>query len=470
MKEKNTGTYYSKAHEELICELFANDKLKFKNVSDYGESPPDLIKEYKFEYASWPVIISNERVEEFTHILNDFKNICYKAILSFFKSKESFGDYLECPGFLFDFLGDIAKHLNDYVFRYDIIFLNDDFKILEVNAGSNVGGWQLDLISQNYLNLLNNEHFSKCWNVNKEDILENVFRMVIKSVKLLDAQNLGQNIVCVTEHEYQHNGMHHIRLELTRVFAKVKEELAYKGELIWCCSLSELYIDRKDYVYINGESVGAVMVQYAELEDSMQSTMMQLTKSYVKGNLVFPDSPFHKLLGNKNILSLLYDAIDENIFNQDEVDLIRKHVPWTHKCGGEYIYKNQTRYETSDFLKNNKDTLVLKKSISMKGEDVFVGKFMNESSWLSVSEKYVSNKQWLIQEYCKPDKSMMCDKSGWLGQYDFIWGIFDIDYRYSGSFIRGNRENCGDGVINSAGGAIEFSVFEEEKLKRVMSI
>jgi len=474
MKEKNDLYYYSKAHKELISQLRENDTFKLANVLDYGLDTPNLIKDYKFEYASWPVVVSNERVENFTSFFNKFKALCNKAILNSFDSNVSFEEYLDCPGFLFEYIGEVFDDITDYIYRYDIVYSKDNFKILEVNTGTNIGGWQLDQLDEHFSQLLKEYDFSKSWNVKKENILENVLKMIIKSVRALKNDRDKHDIVFVKEYDEDENNINDIISILNLIFSRLKKELGYSGDLIHCESMSELSIDEYDIVYLNDKKVSAVISYYTEVTSEIQSINLRLTKCYLKGNLVFPDSPFHNLLGNKNILSLLYTAIEKGIFTNEEVELLKRHVPWTHKAGNEYIHKDQVSHKSIDFLIHNKDKLVFKKARSMQGKDVFVGKFISKLDWLTIIEQYGLDRGWLIQEYCEPDEAIMCDKTGWLGPFDFIWGVFDIDFKYSGAFIRGHRkcdaEEENNGVINSASGAIEFTVFENKKLQKVLSI
>jgi hypothetical protein len=154
----------------------------------------------------------------------------------------------------------------------------------------------------------------------------------------------------------------------------------------------------------------------------------------------------------KDILAKCYKEGVELSVNKDSLNIAYEDYP-----SDEFI----------DLLKNNKSKII--EFISERNKTFVAQRPKLETLEQQDAEVYSSLPQdmlWFMSELGSlPAKYSM--NYAQKVKNDFIWGICD-----SGSFIRirGNMDNFGDGAISSAGGAIEFSVFEEDKLKKVVSI
>jgi hypothetical protein len=97
---------------------------------------------------------------------------------------------------------------------------------------------------------------------------------------------------------------------------------------------------------------------------------------------------------------------------------------------------------------------------------------MSTTDWEECINKVLDSAEWLVQEYCEPDNVLASSNNSRIGIYKPVFGVFDLNNTYSGSFVRATEVGQGNGVINSANGALEFTVFEEcnkNKLKIVIS-
>src|SRR5262245_25842100 len=102
----------------------------------------------------------------------------------------------------------------------------------------------------------------------------------------------------------------------------------------------------------------------------------------------------------KAFFAVLTDERNDALFSFDERELIRKHVPWTRVVADTRTSHDGTAIELLDFIRRQRNNLVLKPSDEYGGSGVTLGWETSESDWDSVIEKAISTAQgcWIVQE------------------------------------------------------------------------
>jgi len=102
----------------------------------------------------------------------------------------------------------------------------------------------------------------------------------------------------------------------------------------------------------------------------------------------------------KAFFAVLTDARNDALFSFDERELIRAHVPWTRVVADVRTSHHGTAIELLDFVRRERQNLVLKPSDEYGGSGVTLGWETSESDWDSVIEKAVATTQgcWIVQE------------------------------------------------------------------------
>ena len=102
----------------------------------------------------------------------------------------------------------------------------------------------------------------------------------------------------------------------------------------------------------------------------------------------------------KAFFAVLTDARNDALFSFDERELIRAHVPWTRVVADVRTSHHGTAIELLDFVRRERQKLVLKPSDEYGGSGVTLGWETSESDWDSVIEKAVATTQgcWIVQE------------------------------------------------------------------------
>jgi uncharacterized circularly permuted ATP-grasp superfamily protein len=102
----------------------------------------------------------------------------------------------------------------------------------------------------------------------------------------------------------------------------------------------------------------------------------------------------------KAFFAVLTDERNDALFSFDERELIRRHVPWTRVVADVRTSHYGTAVELLDFIRRQRQDLVLKPSDEYGGSGVTLGWETGESDWDAVIEKAIATQQgcWIVQE------------------------------------------------------------------------
>lgn len=157
-----------------------------------------------------------------------------------------------------------------------------------------------------------------------------------------------------------------------------------------------------------------------------------------------------RLASSKAILSILTNPEYEHFFTENENKMKRDHIPWTRRLmDAEGFYGGKKMY-LIDFLKDEKDTLVLKPSSAFGGRDVTIGRETPDSVWNEVIDKALKG-DWVVQEYINiPIMSVpeIVNQKLDFGYKKYNFNMLVSGGKYAGSFVRLSSES----MINVAKG------------------
>ena len=461
-----TNVSYSAFNSELMELLQNNEKLQSIHLETNRDDVVDFMRHYNRQYSlsPWPIFINQNIVKDFEHFIRNFPAIVYKAINLFFKNDtEAFSRYLNEPAIVHQLLSDHKPDVRDLCLRHDIIFADNQFKLIEVNAGSTIGGWQHDWLTEVYQEYLEQAEFKNLECLKYRPVSIAMLAAAADSIVRLKGNTSNGNLLLFdTEGKM---GRH-----LQGLYETVKPASIAEGKIYHFNDFEQLKFDANENVVFDGKIMDAVMLTLPEDVAIPHKHYLRLVSSHLKKRIVFPDSPFQSIVGNKLILALLHEESVLSMLDSTEREIVTHHVPWTVKLEKNTIIWKQQKTDLKSLLLENKDLFVLKKAKSFQGRDVIVGKFTQQEDWCQSVEQFKSDGDWLVQAYCKPDQVQLCNPSVGINGHELVWGIFDFNSSYQGAFVRAMPNKKHDAIINSANGATEFTVFEEFKPKKKIII
>lgn len=175
----------------------------------------------------------------------------------------------------------------------------------------------------------------------------------------------------------------------------------------------------------------------------------------VKSEMACMCNPFRSfIVGNKKILDLLTDPRFQNIYDQEELAVIHKTIPWTKILADQKVIYNGYTVDLQRFVIDNKDKLVVKAASSYGGKDVFLGRETDQQTWNAVVEKHIGSEDWVVQEYVNIPQEIfpeIRDEGVYLKLKKVNINPFAFIGKYGGTISRVSDKS----IINvSAGGGI----------------
>ncbi|MBI4358544.1 MAG: glutathionylspermidine synthase family protein [Candidatus Omnitrophica bacterium] len=172
-----------------------------------------------------------------------------------------------------------------------------------------------------------------------------------------------------------------------------------------------------------------------------------------------------RLASSKAILSILTNPAYDHLFSAKENELRHQYIPWTRRIiDAERFYGGKKIY-LIDFLKDEKETLVLKPAEGYGGKDVTIGSETRDEEWNHTIDKAVKS-NWVVQEFVTPPimsvPAIMNHKIEFAAK-KINTGCFVFNGAYAGSLSRLSD----DSVVNvSRGGGLVPSVVCEAEINR----
>jgi hypothetical protein len=123
-----------------------------------------------------------------------------------------------------------------------------------------------------------------------------------------------------------------------------------------------------------------------------------LLDAYRAGAICMVNSFRSKLIHKKALFAVLTDEARAGLFSNEEREAIRAHVPWTRmvKSGSsDYFGKH---IELLDFIRTNRNKLVLKPNDDYGGHGITIGWNSDEAAWDAALESALADGDYLAQE------------------------------------------------------------------------
>jgi len=472
--ESSTGNQLEITTEmEEILEKLSRANVRF---IEFVKKNPEGLKLSSFEslelndryYAlqSWPTFISRKRKEAFRdtaiNVCELIKNIPARL---FNNDPEKIGAYYNLPVNLvkLQLEGVTDDHLANLVGRGDFIFTPSGLKCLEFNISANVSGWQMPDWESRYLKTPVIAQFLKenRLKINNDNFMGIFMDHIIQSAEHLASPNwhgdgLQLNAAMLTEGaDGSSDSTNPMQAYLNQFYQEKLNRRSLKGSIFIC---DHPYLEfNHNAVYFKGNRIHAITELYHGLVPP------GLIKAFTSGNLRLLNGPVTGLLSNKFNLAVLSEYEDSDLFSEEERKAIKEGIPWTRRIiPGETTYGGE-KITMENFLAANKDRLVIKPSIGLGGEGVYIGQGTSAEQWETLVNKALREKNALAQELVDAPPGLYQAGEDGCAPHDTVWGTWVFGPLYGGSFVRAIPKKGARKVINAYTGARISIVFEVDK-------
>jgi hypothetical protein len=194
--------------------------------------------------------------------------------------------------------------------------------------------------------------------------------------------------------------------------------------------------------------------------DHVTPAPVELYRSFLSRKVAWLSNPFNSIIGDKRSLAITFARMNSGLFTDEERALIEQYIPWSALTNYRQVRHEGVEIDLKTLLIERQRDFVIKPARSFGGAGVVVGRFQTAQNWREAVDQAFSDDRWLVQEYCA--SLPFYGQAGERGYaiHDVVWGIFGFGPRYGGRWLRLSLKDGGDGVINSARGAMETVVYE----------
>jgi hypothetical protein len=123
-----------------------------------------------------------------------------------------------------------------------------------------------------------------------------------------------------------------------------------------------------------------------------------LLNAYRAGAICMVNSFRSKLIHKKALFAVLTDRRRASLFSKEELEAIRKHVPWTRLVRAEKSDHFGKEIDLVEYLKSNRQKLVLKPNDDYGGHGITIGWNTDEVGWDEALRNALANGDYLAQE------------------------------------------------------------------------
>ncbi len=136
---------------------------------------------------------------------------------------------------------------------------------------------------------------------------------------------------------------------------------------------------------------------FDELVDRLDE-IEDLIKAYRDRAVCMVNPLRSRLASTKALLSILTNPEYDHFFTENENKIKREHLPWTRRLMDAEDFYGRKKIYLIDFLKDEKETLVLKPSSSSGGKDITIGRETRDDDWNATIDRALKG-EWVVQEF-----------------------------------------------------------------------
>ncbi len=187
-------------------------------------------------------------------------------------------------------------------------------------------------------------------------------------------------------------------LPTLKEFELFKEFFEQQGYRSIICSPDELEFDGKRLRCGNFE----IDIVYKRLLVNEYLPIIKeqpaLMDAYRAGAICMVNSFRSKIIHKKALFAVLTSVRRMGLFTEAELAAIRKHVPWTRIVRAEKSDYLGAEIDLLDFVRTNRNRLVLKPNDDYGGHGITIGWNCDESSWAEALNNAVTHGDYVVQE------------------------------------------------------------------------
>ncbi len=358
-----------------------NDKLLAHKFTMQGRPFPTFLK---------PLFVSAALKPEITKITNTIMD-CVEKVSDLFFSNPELEKYFEMDPMDRE-LARIKPNYPRRVIngRLDAFLSEDGIKFLEFNCDSPCGiGWH-DKLIEFLTDVPVIKDFRKSHDAHYEPLLPNFAEMI--RTKNAEAGGPKQFTVAVAT-DWNSTVRHD--LELVASYLDAQPDMT---SFYWDPREAEFDGEK---LFMNNQEVHVVFRDDIRDFTSEMEKSKPVLDAFRQGKICFINPFSSRLGGLKCVLWFLTDGRSQHLFTREEVQIIRKTIPWTRFMKEMKTDYNDSEIDLFSFVRANKDQFVLKPNAGYGGFGVTIGCDVDQKTWDNVLDQIATGESWVVQELAR---------------------------------------------------------------------
>ncbi|MEU1128630.1 hypothetical protein ABZ383_01995 [Streptomyces sp. NPDC005900] len=335
--------------------------------------------------------------------------------------------------------------------RADLYREEEGFRLLELNGGSPLGGWDIGVLNRA---LLEEPYIASFADEHRLDFTDGIEVLVDLWRESFPGLGEAAPVVALMEWPDAYAALEpHLR--------RMASLLAAHGIDAVPCHLGQVDY-RADGIRVAGRRIDLVHRWFVINEVSTAedvALLAPLTRAADRG-LVHLFTPLeNEVYGSKAALALLSDERNRPLFDRAELEVIDALLPWTRAVRDEKVEVAGEPVRLLPYAQAHREDLVLKASSSHSGLDVRAGWETSAEEWADAVRAAVDG-PYILQRRVRPvpEDFPTPGATGTTEPTVLTWGVFLAGHGYGGAYLRGTPE-IDSGVISSGRGGRLGTVF-----------
>ncbi|MBI3316672.1 MAG: glutathionylspermidine synthase family protein [Candidatus Omnitrophica bacterium] len=323
--------------------------------------------------------------------------------------------------------------------RYNTMLEGERFKIMEFNVDSSAGAAYTDQVESLLMHEEPLRDFFHEYHLKGSQRVENILHALLETYEEFG----GTETPTIAIMDWKH--------------VRTMSEFEYLKSFFEERGYKTLIVDPREFGYKSGKLYHKntrihLIYRRAEFNELLEriDEIQDMIKAYRDRAVCMVNPLRSRLASTKAVLSILTNPEYDHFFTDNENKIKREHIPWTRRLADAEDFYGHKKIYLIDFLKDEKESLVLKPSSGSGGKDVTIGSETPDQDWNAALDKAVKG-DWVVQEFVPIPIMTVPEVIN--GKLDFSYKKYNFNAyvfggKYSGGLVRLSNES----VINIARG------------------
>ncbi|MGI8640466.1 MAG: hypothetical protein ACR2MG_11055 [Pyrinomonadaceae bacterium] len=341
--------------------------------------------------------------------------------------------------------------------RLDSFLTDDAYSFVELNGESPAGIAYADSAAEIFLQMPVMKKFAEKYDVRSFEGSSKLLAVLLSSYEEFLGRKPEKNpVIAIVDLK---------DLPTLKEFELFRDYFEANGYTSLICSPDELEFDGKNLIY-KGVAIDIVYKRLLVNEYlPIIKEFPALLEAYKAGAICMANSFRSKLVHKKAIFAVLTNEKYAHLFDENELQAIKAHIPWTRKFRKEKTIYQDGEIDLVEWTRSNQSKLVLKPNDDYGGHGIYIGWISSESEWNEAIKTALENSDYLVQERVKTSKEVFPMLFGALGEIKMVEQLVDLDPllfdgKVGSAFTRLSSSELAN--VSSGGGMVPTFIIKEK--------